>query len=112
MAFAIPLFTALSVCIAVALVPLHAAAEDKTEIESAPGKHRETFRGDDGSSLEYQEERGKVYKEYKSGDGVIIKEEGNADGVKKTFQDGSCKQETQVDNKTGETKVVTSGNCP
>jgi len=91
--------------------PLPATADTKSVIESSPEKYSET-READGDKSEVQIDRTDGSKVYKNSDGVSIKEKVDGNTIKQEYKDENCQRSAQQNVATGDSKVVSEGNCP
>ncbi|HYB98462.1 MAG TPA: hypothetical protein VEC57_04935 [Candidatus Limnocylindrales bacterium] len=92
------------------ILPLAAAADETTVIRETPDGYVETYKGPDGSYTHKQS--GPKSKTAYEGNGVQFKESSNGVVTKRVYQDANCQQKTVSNAKTGETTVVSEGNCP
>jgi hypothetical protein len=92
-------------------VPLAAHAESEVKIEEKDGKYKETYQGEDGTKSEYNVDKKEGTTVYKSSDGVTVKEATQDGKYKQEYKDKNCEQTTEKDLVSGDTKVVTKGDC-
>jgi hypothetical protein len=92
-------------------MPLSALAESEVKIEEKDGKYKETYQGEDGTKSEYDVDKKNGTAVYKSSDGVVVKESNKDGQYKQEYKDKNCEQTTEKDLGTGDTKVVTKGDC-
>ena len=91
--------------------PLAALADDEVKIEEKDGKYKVTYQGDDGTKSEYNVDKKEGTSVYKSNDGTSVKETTKDGKFKQEYKDKDCEQSTEKDLVTGDTKVVTKGDC-
>jgi hypothetical protein len=91
--------------------PGAAVAESEVKIEEKDGKYSETYQGDDGTKSEYHVDKKEGTSVYKSSDGTSVKEATKDGKFKQEYKDKDCEQSTEKDLVTGDTKVVSKGNC-
>jgi hypothetical protein len=92
-------------------VPIAATADSETKIEEKDGKYKETYTGEDGTKSEYNVDKKDGTSVYKSSDGTSVKESSKDGKYKQEYKKGDCEQSTEKDLVTGDTKVVTKGDC-
>jgi hypothetical protein len=91
--------------------PLAALADDEVKIEEKDGKYKETYQGEDGTKSEYVIDKKDGTTDYKSSDGTIVKETTKDGKYKQEYKNKDCEQSTEKDLVTGDTKIVTKGDC-
>ncbi len=87
----------------------NAFADETTVIKSTPDKYTETREGH-GTKYTYQTD-GVKSQEAVQGHGVQAKTTSNGTTTKQVYQDKHCQQKSVDNAATGETKVVSEGNC-
>ncbi|MFN2426988.1 MAG: hypothetical protein ABR587_11145 [Candidatus Binatia bacterium] len=89
-----------------------AMAETKTVIEETPGKYTEQRKNADGTESELHINREEGTRVYKDSEGVEIKETIENGKIKQEYKDEDCKRSAQQNIATGDSKVVSEGDCP
>ena len=86
-----------------------AYADESTVIKSTPDGYSETQKGN-GSKYKYETNGVKSQEAYKGKD-VQSKTTSNGTTTKQVYQDKNCQQKSVDNAATGESKVVSEGNC-
>jgi hypothetical protein len=85
--------------------------DSKMQINNTDSKYDEHYQDDKGTESELHVNKEKGTSVYKDSDGVTVREKTENGKLKQEYNDGDCKQSTQKDLATGDTKVIAKGDC-
>lgn len=85
--------------------------DSKMQVNNTDQKYDEHYQNENGTESELHVNKEKGTSVYKDSDGVTVREKTENGKLKQEYNDGDCKQSTQKDLATGDTKVVAKGDC-